>query len=167
MKLGGLIQFLAKWQQGIKALVNMMSHIWREEGERKKGGRGEKWDCWWGWVSVLRGFTTWTMNTRNETDHQHHPFYSLVSTFLTLWMWLKSYHNLKQVIMYKSNQEGHTSLLYLCFFKSVFFTKIRRFFTYTLHWETCFLYCVLMHACSSLLLTKRTLCSSTLKRIYL
>lgn len=58
-----------------------------------------------------------------------------------------------------------THLLTLSF--SVFFTKIRRFFTYTLHWETCFLYCVLMHACSSLLLTKRTLCSSTLKRIYL
>lgn len=82
VKWGGLIHFLAKWQRGIRARGNMRSPIWKEKGEKKNVEERKKWDCWWGWVSVLRGCTTWTMNTRNEIDHNHHPL-SLVSSYFS------------------------------------------------------------------------------------
>ena len=50
------------------ALVNKMSHIWREEGEGEKKSGGDRKVGLLVRVSVLKGFTTWTKNSRNETD---------------------------------------------------------------------------------------------------
>lgn len=78
MKCGELIQLLAEGQRGVRALLNKRSHIWRVEGgeeeeREKKVGEEKSGIVGEGESSVLRGFTTWTMNTRNEPDHNHHP----------------------------------------------------------------------------------------------
>lgn len=56
------------------------SHL---EGERKKSGRGEKSGIVGkGESQNLRGFTTWTMNIKNETD-QNYQLLFLVSLFFS------------------------------------------------------------------------------------
>lgn len=93
------------------------SHLEGRKRGGKKGGRGEKRDCCWGWVSVLRGFTTWTRNTRNETDCNHHPSFWWVGYILNVLY----FHMLHDWLF--THKASTDTLFYLCLLKYTF-TKI-------------------------------------------